>query len=127
MVSNGFVYLTMADKVGRERIAVDVGDLRNLLEQETQISRNSLSQEVRLLIQEGLKQRYKQRTLAQVLSLFDVEQLAKDSGICAPRLAELIAEADAPTYLELTKLGRCLPLNPAELASISRKPPKKDN
>ncbi|GET42820.1 hypothetical protein [Microseira wollei] len=126
MVSNGFVYLTMADKVGRERIAVDVGDLRNLLEQETQISGNSLSQEVRLLIQEGLKQRYKQRTLAQVLSLFDVEQLAKDSGICAPRLAELIVEADAPTNLELTKLGRCLPLNAVELASISRKPAKKD-
>lgn len=107
--------------MGRERIAVDVGDLRTLLEQESQLSGNSLSQEVRLLIQDGLRQRYRQRTLAQVLSLFDVEQLAKDSGIGASRLAELTTEAEAPTHLELAKLGRCLPLNAAELASISRK------
>ena len=108
-----------------DRVGVELKDLREMVSHEVSISGNSMSQEIRALIKEALKMRYKNRTLAEIISAFDVSDFSKKTGLKVERLAELACEADAPTFSELIKIASNLPLSAIELVHTSTLTPTK--
>lgn len=96
-----------------------------MLEYEALLMGTTLSQEIRALLLEALRVRYKHRSLAKNIAAYDLQQLAKEANLSIERLSELACEADAPSFTELVKLAKVMPLDADELTKTSKLKPRK--
>lgn len=110
------------------RFTVRLGNLKSFVEAEAKINGTVVSEEIRLLVEEALRIRYKQRTFAQIIEYADIWVLNEQTGIPVDRLATLACEIESPTLVELVKLAKVFPMDASELAELSKlKPRCKDN
>ena len=64
--------------------------------------------------------------MAKNIAAYELDKLAIEAQIPTERLGELACEADSPTFIELVKLAKVMPLDADELAQISRLKPKRN-
>ena len=102
-----------------KQTGVRLKELRNAIEAECSLSGNSLSNEIKILLKESLRQRYQHRSLSQIISAWSIEYLAKESGISEERLGQIACEMSPPTCGELVRFSGVLPMSAAELLEIS--------
>lgn len=111
----------------RDRLNVDISGLRSIIQQMADSERRSLSSMVRILIEEGLKERgkfpYQSKdlpTMAQLVSTWNFEQLALDARLPIERI-QAIAHGERPTDDDLIALGRVLEQDTSQLLAIRQR------
>ena len=103
----------------KDRIGVELKELRALVENEARLSGNTLSNEIRIMISDSLRQRYRHRTLAQILNSWNLQHLTQETEIPEERLGEIVCEISPPTCGELVRISSVLPMTATELLEIS--------
>jgi hypothetical protein len=104
--------------VASERVGVNIEGIRNLLEAESHRSGKApLSVIARQLLEEGLKARYEERTIGELISDWEVEALVEKTQLDPGRIADF-AVGEPPTNQELVQLSKGLLLSPEQLARL---------